>query len=153
MLFLNTFAGKRENLRAWTLCTKEVISRYHSKRWPKDFVKMCLMIRIISKDVDEIRNTTIGVGDINPHPPPPFLHSLTPWMWDFIDLQYPFWDEFCHHSGRLFRACVKSRESPDTYIYMLYYWAEERVNLPSHLGTLEPKREGKGKEKCYLKFD
>ena len=65
------FCSKRANLRAWTLSTKEVICRYHSKRWSKDFVKMCLMIRTISKDVDEIRNTTIGVGDTNPHPPPP----------------------------------------------------------------------------------
>ena len=37
---------------------------------------MCLMIKIISKDVDEIRNTTIGVGDINPHPPPPPSFTL-----------------------------------------------------------------------------
>ena len=40
---------------------------------------MCLMIRIISKDVDEIRNTTIGVGDTNPqtpHPLPPSSFTL-----------------------------------------------------------------------------
>jgi len=77
MLFLNNFAAKRAHLRAWTLSTEEVICRYHGKRWSKDFVKMCFMIRTVSENVDEIRNNNNRCGWRQaPSPPPPSPFTL-----------------------------------------------------------------------------